>query len=321
MFLAILIVAVGYALYWLGSIYNVIVVDNGSWVGSISKAVFGEKEEDKPDFFPMPSYEPNRYDVLILGIRGMDQKEIEEEGGLLTDTILIASVDKINKKAALISIPRDFYVEMAGVKGKINEVYERGLEKGSGITLVKEVVSKISGIFIDKVIVFDFDAFMSIVEEMDGIDIYLAKPFKEANQWGYEFNLPAGNNHLNGEEALYYARSRFSTSDFDRARRQQDLIVAIKNKAVKGGYLTNPLKISGLLSSLKENVRTDIQIWDIKDLIDLAGSLGQKTEIKKYVLSIDNILLETKTAQGEYILQPKDDGYQEIKNVFKNIFQ
>ncbi len=273
-----------------------------------------------------------------MGIRGTGQKEIEEEGGLLADTILVASIDKTTKKAALVSIPRDFYIELAGVKGKINQIYERGLEQRQGLDLAKQIVSRVSGVYIDKAVVFDFNAFQHIVDTLGGVDINLAKPFREATQWGYEFSLPAGNNHLSGEQALYYVRSRFSTSDFDRARRQQEVIVAIKNKAAQTSYLTNPLKITNLLSELKGDIRTDFQIWDIKDVIDLAGSFNPKSPtvghamsnsvsnsamsngaIKTYVLTYENLLYESRTPKNEYILLPKGDNYDSVKLLFKEI--
>jgi LCP family protein required for cell wall assembly len=288
----------------------------------------GSNDAPKEDLNPMPSPEEKRLDVLILGIRGEDGKDVEDAGGLLTDTILVASFDKDTKKAAMISIPRDLYIDVAmtakngkqvEVRGKINEMYEKGLANGGGIDMAEKVISKITGTYIDKTVVFDFSAFKEIVDTLGGIDIYLAKPFKEATQWGYEFSLPAGNNHLNGEQALYYVRSRFSTNDFDRARRQQEVIVAIKNKALSLGFLTNPLKINSLLSSLKGNIRTDFQIWDISDILTLANSFNPKQPVKSYVISTDNLVYETHTTGGEYILLPKDVNYGGIKNIFKNI--
>jgi len=241
---------------------------------------------------------------------------------------MVASIDRVTKKAATISIPRDLFLDMMAetpngkeikLRGRINEVYERGLENGGGLTLAKQIVSRITGTFIDNAIVVDFDAFREVVNNLGGIDINLTKPFEEKNQWGYVFSLPAGNNHLDGEIALYYVRSRYSTSDFDRARRQQEVITIIKNKALSLGFLSNPVKVTSLLSDLKNDVRTDFQIWDIGDLLSLANAFGSKTEIKKYVISIDNLLYETKTERGEYILLPKEADSAEIKNLFKNI--
>lgn len=317
--LAVAVVAIGWFAIRLSVIYNTIVVDNGSWLDNFA-SIF-KPEEPTPDPNPIPTPEPDRFDVLILGIRGTDQTAIEEEGGLLSDTLLVASVDKTTKKAALVSIPRDLYVDILGVKGKVNEIYERGLERKQGLELAKQIVSRLTGVYIDKAVVFDFNAFQRIVDILGGIDIYLVKPFTEKTQWGYEFSLPAGNNHLNGEQALYYVRSRFSTSDFDRARRQQEVIAAIKDKAAKNSYLTNPIKITNLLSELKGDIRTDFQIWDIKDVLDLAATFNPKSQIKNYVLSIDNLLYETRSAKGEYLLLPKGDSYDMVRERFTNILK
>jgi LCP family protein required for cell wall assembly len=323
---------IGYFSFRLGLVYNSITIENKSlWKDTVGLLFNTENEQViKEDPNPIPEPEKNRFDVLILGIRGESEKDVESAGGLLTDTILVASFDQDSKKVAMISIPRDLYIDLVmtakngkqvEIKGKINEIYERGLANGGGIDMAEKVISKITGVHIDKTIVFDFEAFRKIVDTLGGIDIYLAKPFKESTQWGYEFYLPAGNNHLNGEQALYYVRSRFSTSDFDRARRQQEVIIAIKNKALSLGFLTNPLKINSLLSDLKGNIRTDFQIWDINDILTLAKSFNPKQPVKNYVISTENLLYETHTTGGEYILLPKEANYAGIKNVFKNILQ
>lgn len=312
------IIAIG--AFWLGFVYNTIVVDNDSFLTNITHAIFGKDEAvEENDPNPLPTPETDRLDVLILGIRGGTAKEIEGEGGLLADSILVASIDKKTKKASLISIPRDLSIDLLGVKGKINEIYEQSLKRKQNLELAKQIVSRISGVYVDKAVVFDFNAFKNIVDTLEGIDIYLARPFRESTQWGYEFSLPVGNNHLNGEQALYYARSRFSTSDFDRARRQQDIIVAIKNKASKNGYFSNPLKITNLLSELKGDIKTDFQIWDVRDILDLANSFNPKSKVENYVLTYENLLYEARSTKEEYILMPKGDNYDGIRNLFKNI--
>lgn len=323
-------VFLGYFSFRLGLVYNSITVENEPLWKSVAGLVFnlGGEEKTKDDPNPMPEPEEKRLDVLILGIRGDKEEDVENAGGLLTDTILIASFDKDSKKTAMISIPRDLYIEVAmtakngkrvEIKGKINEIYERGLANGGGIDLAEKIISKITGTYIDKTVVLNFNAFKEIVDDLGGVDIRLEKPFKESTQWGYEFSLPAGNNHLDGGQALYYVRSRYSTSDFDRARRQQEVIIAIKNKALSLGVLSSPLKINSLLSSLEGNVKTDFQIWDINDILTLASSFNPKQPVKSFVISTDNIVYETKAANGEYVLLPKEVNYVGIKNLFKNI--
>ena len=70
-----------------------------------------------------------------------------------------------------------------------------------------------------------------LIDAVKGIDVYVPADFTESSQWGYEFSVPKGMNHMNSETALYYARSRYSTNDFDRARRQQDIITALGKKS------------------------------------------------------------------------------------------
>lgn len=317
----LLILVTGYFSFRLGSIYNTIVIENQSFWSNVSEALFGSQiVVYTVDANPIPEPETDRLDVLVLGLRGYDEKAISDEGGLLTDTILLISLDKKKEQVAMLSIPRDLYIDMLNVKGKINEAYERGLQKNNGLGLAKQIVSKITGVYVDKAVVVNFNAFKHIIDTLGGIEINLSRPFEESREWGFLFQLPAGKNHLTGEQALYYVRSRFSTSDFDRARRQQEVIEIIKNKLVSNGYLTNPTKITSFLSALKDDIRTDFQIWDINDVLELAKSFGSKNRITNYVLHSDNLLYESKTPKGEYILLPKGDNYNGIKALFVNIF-
>lgn len=327
----VLVILVAWGAYRFGIVYNTISVDNGNsfWHGVAGIFNFGgSNKEEEPDYFPMPEPEADRLDVLLLGLRGDDEQAIEEEGGLLTDSIMIVSIDKVNKKSAIVSIPRDLYVDInvktskgenVRVKGRVNEVYERGLAKSEGIGISKQLFSKLAGVYIDYAVAVDFNAFKEVVNTLGGIDIKLTKPFEEKNQWGYEFLLPAGNNHLDGEKALYYVRSRYSTSDFDRAKRQQEVMVVIKNKALSLGFLSNPTRIASLMSDLKDNIRTDFKIWDVGDVLKLADAVGSEKAIR-HVLTTENLLYETKTEKGEYVLLAKENNYGRIRDLFVNLF-
>src|SRR3989344_2131573 len=215
-----------YAIFSVGKISNVV----GFLNSNISVPPPPTEEEiaalDKN--FPLPAEEENRWDVLILGIRGTD----DPDGGLLSDSIMLFSLDKETGKSSLASIPRDIYVDLPGMAtGKINEIYEKGIARQKETDFPKEAFSRLTGVRIDNVIVFDFKAFQEIVDALGGVDVTLKKPFEEKGQWGYSFSLPAGPNHLNGQDALYFVRSRYSTNDFDRSLRQQQVVLAIKNKA------------------------------------------------------------------------------------------
>src|SRR3989344_2515737 len=197
-------------------------------------AVSSEKKmtlENDPDYI-MPKPEDNRWDLLVLGIRGEDEID-QEVGALLTDTMMLISYDKETQRTSMVSIPRDLYVRIYGEKtDKINSAYEIGILRNNELGFTKKLISRITGVYIDSAIVVDFSSFEKIIEDLGGIDVVLDKPFTEAQQWGYEFSLPAGENHLDGQTPPYYARSRFSLSDFDWAQRQQKIIMAIKDKVL-----------------------------------------------------------------------------------------
>lgn len=257
----------------------------------------------------MPSAEKNRLDILVLGLRGKD----DPDGGLLTDTIMLFSFDRISKKTALVSIPRDLYVKITDDRrDKINTAYEY-----LGLNGAKKLISKITGVYIDNAIVFDFTSFKQIVDDIGGIDIMLDKPFEETTQWGYVFSLPAGLNHLNGEAALYYVRSRYSSSDFDRARRQQEIIFAIKDRIAQMDILSDTTRALNLMNTIRKNIQTDINILDIKGLIELAQQINGAL-IKNGVLTTLDVLYEDHI-NGMYVLLPTGDSFAPLKEYFANI--
>ncbi|MBI2057755.1 MAG: LCP family protein [Candidatus Yanofskybacteria bacterium] len=292
-----------------------------SWLKKISMLLTSKnetknsQEEDLNKNFPTPIKETDRLNVLILGIRGVD----DPDGGLLTDSIMLFSFDDKLKKASLVSIPRDLYVDLPGLfKGKVNEVYERGLAKKDKTNFTKNSFSRITGVFVDKIVTFDFQGFKEIVDSLDGIDVKLEKPFEEKTQWGYEFSLPAGESHLDGQTALYYARSRYSTNDFDRSRRQQEIILAIRKKALSLGILSNPIRVTSLANSLKSNISTDFNIWDTRDILQLALTFNSAEKLQTKTLTTENLLHET-VQNGIYVLLPKDNDWDLIRNYFKQI--
>lgn len=296
-------------------------------IGYFSPAPFWQKvanifnfssEPVDPDYI-MPVGEPNRFDVLVMGIRGENDPDAQDGGPLLTDSMMVLSYDKTTKKASIISIPRDLYVKIdKNKKDKINTAYEYGYyHKNGGINFTKELVSKITGVYIDKTVVLDFSSFEKIIDQIGGIDIVLAQPFQEDQQWGFKFALPAGPNHLDGQNALYYARSRFSSNDFDRSRRQQEVMFALKEKLTNLNFWSDPIKTLSILNSIRSNIKTDINIFDTKELLDLSKEINSSGKIKKYIMTTDNLLYESR-ADESYILLPKGDNFNQIKQLFQD---
>lgn len=277
--------------------------------------------ENDPEY-TMPGEEKDRLDILILGVRGDNDEHAEEAGALLTDTILVLSFDKITKKMSLVSIPRDFYVRIDGSKkDKINAAYETGVLRKNPFNFTKKLISRITGIYIDNVVVFDFSSFKTIIDDLGGIDIELNRPFTEKTQWGYEFSLPAGKNHLDGQTALYYVRSRFSSSDFDRAIRQQKVILAIKDKVSALNLISDPIQSLTNLNAIKNNIQTDLNIWDANSLLRLSKEFDSGDgKLKRYVITTENLVYESHT-NNIYVLLPKEDNLRGIKQLFQEIIK
>ena len=267
--------------------------------------------------------EKNRVDILMLGLRGKDDLE---NGGLLTDTMILLSINTADDKAAMISIPRDLYVRIPGLgkMEKVNFAYAYGKERdGDGLNASRQAVEKVTGVNIDYIVAVDFDSFINLIDTIGGIDVYVPREFTETSQWGWEFRVPKGLNHMNSQTALYYARSRYSTSDFDRSRRQQDILMAIADRALSLKILSNPVKLNAILNSLSKGLDTDIDFISMLNLIKYGG-LAQNDKIIRFVLDdSQGNFLKSDHINGTYVLYPKagTENYDAIKEKIRNIFQ
>lgn len=207
--------------------------------------------------------------ILIAWIGG-----VGHDGSLLTDSIMLASINSDDGFVTLVSIPRDLFVAYPkgyGIAGKINALYSLWVSDKVGIKLLAEKVSEITGQSIDEYAVIDFSGFKSIVDALGGIEIDVPKDLVDReypdNNWGYEiFSVKAGFQNFNGERALKYARSRHSTSDFDRSERQQLIIKWLKDKALSLWFFTSPQKISSLFDAIVSHLDTSMTLWEVSDL-------------------------------------------------------
>lgn len=287
--------------------------------------------------------EESRFDMLLLGMRGHG----DPNGGILADTVILASYDKGRGKAAIVSIPRDLYIDLPGQtkRAKINEVYALGEQQspgGGGIGLAKQVVSFLTGIYIDHAVVVNFEAFQKLIKLVDGVEVTRVAPFKEDKQWRFEgvagspywykennlageegwvFTIPAGKSTLDANSALYYARSRYTSSDFDRMHRQQEIIFALKNKIMNVGELVNPLRLFRILDILGSNVETDMNITEINEALEnVRGNTWD--DVSKFVIDdSEEGLLVADNIEGQFVLLPKGGNFHNIRKFFSSILQ
>ncbi|MFH1226235.1 MAG: LCP family protein, partial [bacterium] len=183
----------------------------------------------------------------------------------------------------------------------------------------------------------DFTGFTNIIDNLGGIKVYVENtindqyypilgkedifPYKERFERLY---IEKGWQKMDGELALKYARSRHTPgiegSDFARARRQQKIITALKDKAFSFTTLLNPIKLSGLMNAFKEHISTNMEIWEIIKISKTLGNINLE-EVASYVFddSPQNILYSA-NLDGAYVLQPKTGDFSEMQAIIKNIF-
>jgi LCP family protein required for cell wall assembly len=145
---------------------------------------------------------------------------------------------------------------------------------------------------------------------------------KTASECGGDFKLSAGDITLSGDQSLCFARSRETSSDFERAKRQQIIIQKIEEKATSIGTLSDFSKVNAMLDTLGNNVKTDMQAWEMKRLYDLYKGM-QSPQIAQRVLENSEegfLYAPQETPERGYTLAPIGDNYDRIHDMFKNIF-
>ncbi len=255
----------------------------GSLLISPDKKLIGEEE--------------GQINILLMGIGGPGH-----EGPLLTDTMIVANINVKTNEVVMTSVPRDFMIDLPGYGlQKINAAYAYAEkdEPGTGGDVILKEIEELTGMKIPYYALIDFKGFVKAVDDVGGVDVEIERTFTDALYPNYSNGyLPAvtftkGPEHMNGERALIFARSRKGNngegSDFARSERQKKIILALKEKAI--GLKLNDLKtLNNLLKDFTENFRTNLEPYELKRIADIGSNI---TEQSVYSLSIepDNVLI------------------------------
>lgn len=265
-----------------------------------------------------------RINVLLLGIGGEGH-----DGGNLADTIIVASIDPFAKEVAMLSVPRDMYVDVPDHwSTKINAAHAMGEddEEGGGPDLMRRTLEQTLDIPIHYYARVDFQGFVQAIDTVGGVDVYAEEAvydthFSAAD--GYVVDVPQGWNKFNGTDALFYARSRNTSArgDFDRNDRQRAIMIALKDKIFSLGTFGDPKKMTELADSAGNHVRTDLQIGEIRRLYEIMGEIPSD-KIASYGLSNDaESYLTSGNIPGAGSIQvPKAGDYSEIQRFVRGIF-
>ncbi len=216
--------------------------------------------------------------IVVAAMRGKD----DPNGGLLADSVIILSLDKDTSQAAMISIPRDLRVQIPGESPymKLNATHAVGYERGEGIETVMAVLEDISGVDMHYGVTVDFEAFTGIIDALGGVTVNVGQDFWDPNYEG-GINVTAGPTYMDSETAKRYVWARMTSNDFDRSRRQREVINAMKDKAMQQGALSNPVFLLNVLDSLGDHVTTTMSVDEMKAALTTLSEMNLNAIIEK----------------------------------------
>jgi LCP family protein required for cell wall assembly len=238
---------------------------------------------------PAPTITSDRINILLLGI----DRRSGNSWTSRTDTIIVVTVDPTNKTAGMMSIPRDLQLTIPSYgEDRINTANVYGESRkypGGGPALLKRTIEYNFGIPIDYYVMVDFKGFEKIIDTLGGVEINVPRDLKDTqypdprpgDPYAYKtVQFKAGPQHMDGARALEYARSRMSSSDFDRATRQQLVLLAIREKALSLNVIP---KIPSLVLTMGDTIKTDMSVDDMLKLAQLGPQIDL-SNVKQLVL-------------------------------------
>ncbi len=260
----------------------------------------------------------SRVTILLLGL---DYRDWQAKETPRSDTMILLTIDPVTKSAGMVSIPRDLWVNIPNFKfAKINEAFYLGEINhlpGGGPALATETIEQFLGVPINFYAQIDFGAFIKFINTIGGVVISPEYDVTvEAFGSRYEQVLKAGQYYtLPGDLALSYARDRYSgqQGDVDRAKRQQQVVIAIRNRILKYDSLPNLVaKAPIIYQELSSGIHTNISLMQGIQLGTLALQIAPE-KIKKGVINFDMMIPST-SPDGLSILIPVMDKIRVLRD-------
>ena len=285
-------------------------------------ASLSAQDSDDPSNIPLPAApaDENGYEIENILLLGSDTDNPRNSGR--TDVIVIVSVNFTEGTAALLSIPRDLYVYIPNVgMQRINTAFAFGEQAhpGTGPQVLGDTILYNLGLTIDHYARVDFNGFRQLVDDLGGIEISvdcaiqdwrLREPgldMQVEDNWEL-FTLPVGVHRLDGNLALWYARSRRTSSDFDRGRRHQAILRAMLGRIRALGLLE---QLRDVWPQVGESVRTDLSFEDMLRLTVAAGQV-QSDRIASYTLRPNVEARSWRAPDGASVQVPNREALQTL---------
>lgn len=332
--IAVLVIGVGLGGYF-G--YKVFLAGSKIFKGNPIAAIFNQAK-------PLKADANGQSNILLFGT---SEDDPEHPGAELTDSIMVLSVNQKRKDAFVVSVPRDLYVQYghacdSGYAGKINVVYSCIKDKSgedAGSAALRQKVGEIFGLDVQYSAHVNYTVLRDAVDAVGGITVNIQgddpRGILDRNfDWDcpkgprtcYNVKYPNGPATLNGKQALFLARARgddspgnatygLSRSNPDRQDNQRKILLALKDKAVSAGVLTNPVAVNKLLDTLGTNLRTNFDADEVKTLLGLAKDVPSGS-ITSWSLEDPARALATVSCMGGNICPNKGTtNYSDIQSV------
>ncbi len=293
------------------AVYGTVYRGSAAWAGVLAKVFepIGLVARLPADQSPPPEWSgKERLNVLLLGV---DRREGDAQTEN-TDTLIVLSLDPVNNTAAMLSIPRDTLVTIPGHgRDKINAAYAYGGTQ-RGPDLARRTVEGLLGIPVHSFALIDFSAFTKIVDSFGGVLVDVKRPLRDeeyptADSGIERLQMLAGPQLLHGDDALRYARSRHDSNDFSRARRQQDVLAALRVRLVQGGLA----RIPAVVDRIGTGVQTNFDPGNVLPLARTGAAIDSRA-IRSEVMLPCNApdaehceLVEAQSALGYYLIPDK----------------
>lgn len=237
--------------------------------------------------------------IVVLGT----DRRPDETGPVRSDTILLVAIHVDPPKVALLSIPRDLYVDIPGHnRNRINTANFFG-----GTALAAQTIEADFGVPVDRTVRLDFNSFRAIVDAAGGVDIdvphrIVDNAYPTENYGTMRIEIPAGQQHMDGETALRYVRTRHGSNDFERMVRQQQVILALVKRLLEPAAWPRWPQV---IAAFNQSVDTDVRPWDVLLLLPTLVRVGPGG-ITHHIISED-MTTPFITADGAQVLLPRWD--------------
>lgn len=272
--------------------------------------------------FPASCDGPGRMHILILGIDGFSNDYTRPARA---DAVMLLGVDFGAKTAELISFPRDLWVPLPGglpvTEARLNSAYHYGElygVPGGGPAEMTAVMQTTFGVRVDRTLVASFLAFEQAVDTLGGIEIDIPAPIRDARyprrstEGTIVIEFPAGRVRMDGGTALIYARIRHDSSDFQRMRRQQQVLFAVRDRLLAPEALP---QLPALAQLAWNSVRTDLSLDDLA-LLGCVGPQIDRANIRMTTIG-ESLVTPTRLADGAQVLMPRLDQILPVLTSFR----